>query len=648
MGYPTPLQSPSTPHHSNDLFPSVHTPVSSAHTPLSSAHTPLSSEASPHPVQRTESNGSSSTVQVSRSDSFGGNVRDKAKHDLTEALVLALQRLTEAQRIERTLNAEDCGRLARIIERELFKFHGEQVNKEYKSKFRSIMFNLKDAKNSHLPTKLLTGALSPAAFVRMPAAEMAADDVKEKVKEIEAKSFAQSVLKEGHEKIVKMTYKGLVEVEQESNQGSIEGDILHRGSSSASEESSPLPPILKPIVSRPPPVSESPRMLPQLSTPTSLGDSPRFSLGSPVSHDTNTNNNTSHSHTPSLSTSFLSSPKAFPSHEETSALPPGAGTGIGVKATPPSVEYSPSHVFSDPHHPTPTSPSSHNLPPLPRQDSASPIPAISIPSSPTVEVDMSLSASTEGTPVAQHMTNALVDQEDSMAHHRHKVVNEPAWEGWLLAPIVKYGGTPLQNVRVAVYNVAGPDSWKEHMDDINGKEHGSFLKEPRDCLKVMGELDLQKVLSFLSILEGSNTRFKSVVFLEPHPGRAGSQKWCPEISGPDWNEEENEKRYEALCEHYKTGRKGVGVIDYQHKEQIVNPDGSLSSAYRGILCYLISGDAAGEVVSRAVLENDRVNGSELLHTKLDSIMGACGNRLLGVMIAGRESPKNSSGPTVWK
>jgi transcription elongation factor S-II len=74
--------------------------------------------------------------------------------------------------------------VAEQIEEELFKlFNG--VTKDYKHKFRSLSFNLKNEKNPQLRRDILSGAITVDRFCRMSAQEMASPEEQAKRKEIE-------------------------------------------------------------------------------------------------------------------------------------------------------------------------------------------------------------------------------------------------------------------------------------------------------------------------------------------------------------------------------------------------------------------------------------------------------------------------------
>ena len=58
------------------------------------------------------------------------------------------------------------------------------AGKEYKAKFRDILFNLQDENNPELNFKIASSAISPAKFVKMDSADMASSKLKKERKDI--------------------------------------------------------------------------------------------------------------------------------------------------------------------------------------------------------------------------------------------------------------------------------------------------------------------------------------------------------------------------------------------------------------------------------------------------------------------------------
>lgn len=111
--------------------------------------------------------------------------------------------------------------LAFKIEEELFKLFGG-VNKKYKEKGRSLLFNLKDRNNPELRERVMSGEITPERLCSMTAEELASKELSE-WRMAKAEEFAQMVVLPDSEvdirRLVKKTHKGefQVEVEQYDN-----------------------------------------------------------------------------------------------------------------------------------------------------------------------------------------------------------------------------------------------------------------------------------------------------------------------------------------------------------------------------------------------------------------------------------------------
>ncbi|CAN6721196.1 unnamed protein product [Malus baccata var. baccata] len=106
--------------------------------------------------------------------------------------------------------------LAFRIEAELFKLFGG-VNKKYKEKGRSLLFNLKDRNNPDLRERVMSGEIAPEQLCSMTAEELASKELSE-WRMAKAEELAQMVVLPDSEvdmrRLVKKTHKGEVEVEQ--------------------------------------------------------------------------------------------------------------------------------------------------------------------------------------------------------------------------------------------------------------------------------------------------------------------------------------------------------------------------------------------------------------------------------------------------
>lgn len=121
--------------------------------------------------------------------------------------------------------------LAFQIELELFKLFGG-VNKKYKEKGRSLLFNLKDKSNPELREKVMSGVISPARLCKMSAEELASKELSE-WRIAKAEEFDQlKILPDSDidiRRLVKKTHKGEFQVEVEEDDVSVEVSV---GSSS--------------------------------------------------------------------------------------------------------------------------------------------------------------------------------------------------------------------------------------------------------------------------------------------------------------------------------------------------------------------------------------------------------------------------------
>ncbi|CAN1287495.1 PHD finger protein 3 [Linum perenne] len=137
--------------------------------------------------------------------------------------------------------------LASKIEAELFKlFRG--VNKKYKEKGRSLLFNLKDRNNPELREKVMQGDISPERLCSMTAEELASKELSE-WRVAKAEELAQmKVLPDSDvdiRKLVRKTHKGEFQVEDDQDRDILSAEVavgtnsLPRPKSKGKESSSP-------------------------------------------------------------------------------------------------------------------------------------------------------------------------------------------------------------------------------------------------------------------------------------------------------------------------------------------------------------------------------------------------------------------------
>lgn len=113
-------------------------------------------------------------------------VRDKIR----ELLVEALSRVAgEADDYERaSVEASDPFRVAVSVESLMFEKLGRSTGAQ-KLKYRSIMFNLRDANNPDLRRRVLTGEISPERLITLSAEDMASDKRKQENNQIKEKAL---------------------------------------------------------------------------------------------------------------------------------------------------------------------------------------------------------------------------------------------------------------------------------------------------------------------------------------------------------------------------------------------------------------------------------------------------------------------------
>lgn len=134
----------------------------------------------------------------------------------------------ESQHAEKSLKEEALGQklevptltpddLAFKIEAELFKLFGD-VNKKYREKGRSLLFNLKDRNNPELRERVMSGKISPERLCTMSAEELASKELSE-WRMAKAEELAQMKVLPDTEvdirRLVRKTHKGEFQVEVE-------------------------------------------------------------------------------------------------------------------------------------------------------------------------------------------------------------------------------------------------------------------------------------------------------------------------------------------------------------------------------------------------------------------------------------------------
>ena len=181
---------------------------------------PQEARKKPPPINTTLRRGSQSTTQQQRRSSTSATpstpIAPLAKTPLATTFAeLSDQRRVPAARIFakifEPIEPTKSEALGLAIEHALYSAfatseHG--YGAEYKNKFRSISFNLKDPKNSALRDRVLTGSLPPEELVKLTSEEMANQELRAQAEKIREEGVAQSVLKVQTGPRIRRTHKG--------------------------------------------------------------------------------------------------------------------------------------------------------------------------------------------------------------------------------------------------------------------------------------------------------------------------------------------------------------------------------------------------------------------------------------------------------
>ncbi|XP_078069435.1 PHD finger protein 3 isoform X2 [Mustelus asterias] len=139
-------------------------------------------------------------------------IRQNVRHSLMD--ILAKRRSESDLKVPE----ERATKVAAKIERKLFSFYGDTDTK-YKSKYRSLMFNLKDPKNQVLFKRVLKGDIVPDHLIRMSPEELASKELAA-WRQRENRHTIEMIEKEQREverrPITKITHKGEIEIESET------------------------------------------------------------------------------------------------------------------------------------------------------------------------------------------------------------------------------------------------------------------------------------------------------------------------------------------------------------------------------------------------------------------------------------------------
>ncbi|XP_031488145.1 uncharacterized protein LOC116256101 [Nymphaea colorata] len=172
---------------------------------------------------------SNGTVSSSRNEIESGHLVASCPNGDSDTAESEVHRESKRPKLEHDSNvgsipefANNCPQtLAVNIETELFKLFGG-VNKKYKERARSLLFNLKDRNNPELRERVMSGEIAPNRLCTMTAEDLASKELSQ-WRIAKAEELAQMVVLPDSDvdirRLVKKTHKGefQVEVERDDN-----------------------------------------------------------------------------------------------------------------------------------------------------------------------------------------------------------------------------------------------------------------------------------------------------------------------------------------------------------------------------------------------------------------------------------------------
>ncbi|XP_078664865.1 uncharacterized protein LOC144907559 isoform X1 [Branchiostoma floridae x Branchiostoma belcheri] len=132
---------------------------------------------------------------------------------------LLKDRQDKCDTLKKKRSPEDIMKIASSIETELHKLYND-TGTRYKSKYRSLMFNLKDARNTTLFKRVLTGEIRPHKLVKMSPEELACKELAQ-WRDRETKHTLEMIVKKEQEDaqmekhLTKKTHKGEIEIDDD-------------------------------------------------------------------------------------------------------------------------------------------------------------------------------------------------------------------------------------------------------------------------------------------------------------------------------------------------------------------------------------------------------------------------------------------------
>lgn len=175
------------------------------------------SRAGSHKYQRSTS---SSTKNAARTTVSG---QDPVRKHVLTTFTSIFEPLFSAKNAEPTKPHEYASQL----EAELFRVYGQDpALRAYKEKFRSLLFNVKDHRNTSLHERITSGNLPAADIVHMSNEALANDTIREATEKAKRDALHQAVLRDqANGPARKITHKGEVDIERDASMSFAPGDM---------------------------------------------------------------------------------------------------------------------------------------------------------------------------------------------------------------------------------------------------------------------------------------------------------------------------------------------------------------------------------------------------------------------------------------
>ncbi|XP_075709273.1 SPOC domain-containing protein 1 isoform X2 [Rhinoderma darwinii] len=143
-------------------------------------------------------------------------IRDTTVQTLYEVL---MKRVREIQNLD--VAEETLEKLAENVEEEIFRLYPD-TGLRYKTKYRSLLFNLKDQKNKIFFQRVVLGEIIPQSLVQMSPTEMAHQELtnwrnQERQHTLEIIEKTEKERNE-NQQMIKLTHKGLIEIDTSPDQ----------------------------------------------------------------------------------------------------------------------------------------------------------------------------------------------------------------------------------------------------------------------------------------------------------------------------------------------------------------------------------------------------------------------------------------------